>query len=1540
MTVSPKRQARKPVSQNRAPKTARQNWMKRMLHLEALEPRQLMAGDLQFHNFVVPTDVNGDSTITPLDALVVINKLNTQGSGPLSGVEGPKNLNSFVDVDGDNSLSPLDALRVINAINNGEGLGEKAEVKYEFYSVKADGTADTLLPDPSPDNLQPDATISPGQKVIIRTLMTDLRRDTPPRGVFSAYHDLTYKNADGSAAEKLLFQWGEFNQLDIGGTARSGTFTLRYGPRASDETAPISIALSSGFPDSVATAANIRAAIEGLSSVGPGNVKVVALNGGTLQFGINFIGSLARTDFVDPMIGSNNVVNSQGAAVAMTITGQSNPAPTQDSVARVARNHDLNNDTVPNEGVTKYINGPSGVLIQPTDPASRTLTLLGGFSNSSTFLPTAVATRFLKIVDVLFVGGSVGKIDLAGTVSPPPTSGQGGNNLGIALFGEDGGRAAYLTSAEVVLPRGSITILDKLTAVIDTATIAEDSAQTSINVLANDIDLTGSSRSITSVTQPSQGGTVTFNSPNVSFTPSKDFNGVAVFTYTVTNNVGDSAVGTVSITVTPVNDPPVVINSQFSVAEDPIGPLVITPTQIFSPGPPDESLQTITLSNILVTGQTNGTVTLVDGNINFFPAANFFGTAVFQVTGTDTGTPADPARSIVATITVNVTPVNDAPVPFSGTLTVAEDSSLILIGTGAPTDLITNSNPGPGESSIQTVSFVSAQSPTAAGGTITTVGGITTYRPAPNFFGTDTFTYRITDNAIPPLTADGTVTVNVTAVNDAPVAVNDTGDAARFVVLGIAAPNSLDVMRNDSAGPLEPKDITVVSVTTPTIGTTSVAPNGGSVIFTPPTGLFNVTSTFSYTIRDAGGLTSTANVEVFIIPPVLPFALTDTPIIAEDSGAFTIDVLANDFANTDAIKSLVSFGQPAAGTGTVVLDDRGTTADTTDDRVIYTPAANFFGDATFVYTMTDSAEGSAASTATVTVTVTPVNDPPVAIDRSVDGTEDIVLTVASATITDGLSKGPGEDAQTLTITDAVLVSPSNSGSIAVVAGNIVYSPALDFNGQVLVRYTVTDNGLNNLTPAPLSASATLTINVAPVNDPPVANPDPVTVTAENSAVTIAISSLLANDTPGPANESSQTVSFTGLEFAINTANGGTVTQVGGNLIYTPAPSFNGPDSFTYQINDGQALNSTTTATATLRITEVNDAPRPTTLSREVYASVPTIFNLADDLAAMPKGPANENGQTLRVLSIGTPTIGTAVLNANGTITYTAPLGESGRATFTYEVIDDGTTNGVADPKSATGIFNVEISPFIPSSVRGVVYIDDNGSGVVDPVELKIGGVEVTLSIAATATTPATTKTEMTLADGSFVFDLLPPGSYTVSYVVPAMMDDAPGPNSYRTEVVAPGDINVVHNFAVSGVKSNYANLLEYMSSSFDSSNPRNRNAGVYAAIGASGRTEWTVARTSFEADTFQEVVMSDDGTQAYLTSVRGADHSIYTATLSRKQWVQVVDPSTGVRLVRVLARSEDLTFQKVSLAAPPATIKAKAYLDTVDDVFAEQGWSN
>jgi hypothetical protein len=1533
MTVSPKRQDSQPFSRVRSRKMARRSWMKRMLRLESLEKRQLMAGDLAFQNPLAAKDVNGDFAISPLDALVVINRLNTEGSGSLANAPAPQDHSSFVDVDGDNSLSPLDALTVINAINNGEGVGEQVEVRYKIFSVNADGTAGAELPDSNPATAAPDAIISTGQRVIIRTQMADLRPGTP-QGVFSAYHDLSYTNADGSTDEKLLFQWGEFNQLDIQNNARAGTFTIRYG---TETTAPISLAFNGNIYNAAGTVANIRNAIAALPSVGTGNVRVSTLNSTTsFRFGINFIGNLARTNFVDPVIASNNF-DTSGGTVDVTITGQTNPDPSSDLVARVARNHNLDNGTFVDPGtgevvpVTRYTNGPDGILRPADGTAKRTIGLLGGFATSQTFLDPSVASSFLNIVDVLFVAGSAGVVNLNGNTSPLPQPGQAGDNLGIALYGA---RAQYLTDAAVILPSGTITIADRLTATADSASIAEDSAQTTINVVANDVDRFGTSRGVTAVTQPAQGGTVSFvnGGANVSFTPAANFFGTAVFTYTVTNNLNDSAVGTVTITITPVNDAPTVIATQFSVAEDAASPLVITPTQIFSPGPSNESGQTMTLSNAAASS-SNGTVSIVGGNLNFTPAPNFFGTVLVTVTGTDsTESASDPVRSTVATLTINVTPVNDAPTAFSGSLSVAEDGSLILIGAGAPTDILTSSSPGPLETG--TVTLASIQSPTTQGGTITTAGGVTTYRPAANFFGADVFTYRISDGE---LEAEGTITVNVTPVNDAPTAVADTGESARFVVLGISAPNALNVMRNDSAGPLESTvdTIRVVSVTTPTIGTATIGNGGASVIFTPPTGQFNVTSTFSYTIEDSSGLRSTANVEVFIIPPVLPFALTDNASMAEDSGTTIIDVIANDFANEGATKRLVSFTQPAAGT--VTLDDRGTAGDPSDDRVIYAPPADFFGDAIFTYTMTDSIESSVPSTATVTVTVTPVNDPPVAVDRTASGVEDTTLTIPAADIITGLSKGPGEDAQTLTISDVTTLT-ANSGTASVVNGNIQFVPAADFFGTVLLRYTVTDNGVTNTTPAPLSASATLTLNIAPVNDPPVGNADPQVVTAEDTAVTIAISTLLANDTPGPSNETGQSVSFVPLTAPISTANGGTVTQVGTNLVYTPAANFNGTDTFTYQITDSQPANATTFVPLTVRITEVNDAPTATTLTRSVFASVPTVFDLTQDLAGMSRGPANEASQTLRVNRVipGANMFGTVVLNANGTITYTAPLGANGRDTFSYEIIDNGTTNGVAAPLTSIATFNVDVLPFIPSSIRGTVYIDDNASGALDSLELKLGGVEVTLVTAATTATPATTVTVMTLADGSYNFDLLPPGAYTVSYVVPNFTDDAPGANSYVVNVVAPGDVNVVHDFAVLGVKAQYANLLEYMSYSFDS-NPRTRNAGVYAVIGADGKTEWTAARSSFESDSFQELVMSDDGNKAYLTSVRGANNAVYTAELTKRQFVAVTD-AAGAKLVRVLARSEDLVWRQVNLASPPVEIKAKGYLDTVDMVFAEQGW--
>jgi len=619
-----------------------------------------------------------------------------------------------------------------------------------------------------------------------------------------------------------------------------------------------------------------------------------------------------------------------------------------------------------------------------------------------------------------------------------------------------------------------------------------------------------------------------------------------------------------------------------------------------------------------------------------------------------------------------------------------------------------------------------------------------------------------------------------------------------------------------------------------------------------------------------------------------------------------------------------------------------------NNQLDYTPSTDFFGDAVFTYTMFENRDGSADSTGTVTVTVTPINDPPLAAAKTASTPEDIKLTILNSDFTRDLSRGPGENAQTLTVTSAVFApdqSP-NLGTLTVDGrtGDISYEPFKDFNGTVFVVYTVTDNGVNNTTPAPLSASATLTITVDAVNDAPIATADLARSTAENRAVRIVISDLLANDLAGPANEvPPQFVSFVSLNnTAIRTANGGSVTQDGLELIYTPATSFNGPDSFTYQISDGQTTLSTATGSLTVNVSEVNDAPTAPTLTRSVFTSVATIFDLTADLAAAPKGPANESGQTLRVLRIVPESITsgrTVVLNPNGTITYNAPLNSDGPDTFRYEIIDNGTTNGVADPKTSIGTFNVNVSPFIPSTVRGVVYIDDNNSGEIEAGELRLGGIEVNLTIPATPNSISRTLTKQTKTDGSYSFGLLPPGVYTVTYVVPVLAIDSPGANTFTQTVVAPGGVDAVYNFSILGVTPRYANLLENLASSFYEADGSMRTSGVYAAVGANGRSEWTITRDGFAGDTFQEVVLADDGQRAYVTAVRGATHSVFTATLNRQQFVAVAEP-TGAKLVRILARSSQLNWQAVSLAAPPVEImgRAKAYLDAVDELFVQENW--
>jgi hypothetical protein len=1181
----------------------------------------------------------------------------------------------------------------------------------------------------------------------------------------------------------------------------------------------------------------------------------------------------------------------------------------------------------------------------------RTVKNLGSFSNSSAPIPSASASNFFGIVDTAFRAGSSGTIDLAASISqlPPPGSGSG-ENLGIALYNAQG---VYLTASQVILPTAVINIQDRLTAVDDVFTINEDAPANSYNVVANDVDRFGTSRGIISVTQPSEGGTVSFSgtgtAQTVVFTPAANYNGPVIFTYTIRNNLNDVATGTVTMNINAVNDAPVVVNTAFSVAEDPASPLLIAPTDVFAPGPANESAQLITMSIVTPPPSAQGTAVInASGILEFTPAANFVGTVTMVVQGTDNGSP---AQSTNATLTITVTPVNDAPVIVQTTYSIAEDSASPLVVL--PSQIF---SPGPSSESGQVVSLSLITTPLSSQGVATILAnGSLQFVPALNFFGPVSFVVRGTDNGTPPLSTDATLTINVTPVNDGPIAVDDTGSIDRFVVLGLTGtPTALDVMRNDSPGPGEASidTIKIVSVTSTTLGgTVTINADRTRVIYTPPAGAVNQTDFFSYTIEDSAGLRSTARTEVFIIPPTFPFAVDDQFSTSEKTVAtdYTIDVLANDFVNDGFTGQLLSIvEQPATGFGSAAI---------VGNKVVYTaPAFVNGGPILVVYQMTDSKPGSVPVNATLTIQISEVNNPPEPFGKNVSTNEDTPLTVNGQAFTSDISRGPFEDSQTLTITAVQLLTPG-AGTVSLVNGNIQFNPSANFNGTAEVLYTVRDNGTTAGAADPKSASATLTISVSAVNDAPITVDKTLPVAPaiyyEDTVTTIPIADVIAGDRPGPENETAQSISFTNIIGTLTTAKGGTITQSGSNLIYTPPKFFNslvdGLDSFVYGIVDNGTPSLSASGTVKLYVSEVNNAPVADDLQRDVFAGVNTVIDLTAALDAMNKGAPNESGQKLKITDLifdPKDVPGTLTLNPNGTsITYFAPLGTNQSFTFQYRIEDNGTTAGNPDPLADVGNFTIRVLPFQPSSIKGLVFVDDNFNGVYDNnsaglVELPVGGVEVTLSY-ADPLNPANTisMTEMTDADGSYDFELLPPGTYTVSYVNPAsMIESGTAVRSKTFTITPPGGQNLTQEFAVLGINPSYGSAIEYFASSLYLKDSTLRSRGMYAVVNStSGYSEWTSRKDGFEGDRFHEVVLSADGSRAYLTAVRG-NGQVFTATLQEKKNFLRIPAGNGFQYVRILASSSDLTWSPVDISKPQIT--APGYLDAIDNYFTQEGWNN
>jgi endonuclease G len=171
---------------------------------------------------------------------------------------------------------------------------------------------------------------------------------------------------------------------------------------------------------------------------------------------------------------------------------------------------------------------------------------------------------------------------------------------------------------------------------------------------------------------------------------------------------------------------------------------------------------------------------------------------------------------------------------------------------------------------------------------------------------------------------------------------------------------------------------------------------------------------------------------------------------------------------------------------------------------------------------------------------------------------------------------------------------------------------------------------------------------------------------------------------------------------------GQLTGSGANLSYQPDPDFNGSDSFTFKANDG--ARDSNTSTITITTTEVNDAPVATDDANSTDEDDNLEITASDLTTNDSAGPANENLQVLTVTSVSaTADTHGSVSLSSGTITYSPDSNFNGPASFTYQVCDNGTTDGLADSKCTTGTVNITVNsvndpPTLNAIANQTVYV--------------------------------------------------------------------------------------------------------------------------------------------------------------------------------------------------------------------------------------------
>ncbi|MBK8805803.1 MAG: tandem-95 repeat protein [Bacteroidales bacterium] len=727
----------------------------------------------------------------------------------------------------------------------------------------------------------------------------------------------------------------------------------------------------------------------------------------------------------------------------------------------------------------------------------------------------------------------------------------------------------------------------------NTPTINEDNISFGF-VLDNDLDLLDVPITVTTIEYAENGTFILKNDGSFQYKPIPNFHGKDFAVYQICDADNDCSTATVFFTIEAENDEPSAMNDIFNVDED----IELKNNVLINDNGYGDGIKSITL----IENPKYGSINLNnEGNFSYIPNKDFYGKDGFIYKLCDIHDECDNA-----TVSIDVKSITDIAVAVDDSFNGTEES--LLYGDVSSNDLGTNE--------LGLVFKLDVN--TYRGEILLQPNGEYVYEPLADFFGSDSFTYKIC-NSTNVCTDFATVLLSIENVNDKPIANN-------YIIASVLEDKGWSGSLKDNNTGLGDGGIIYSISKNAKFGTVKLLYDGFCT-YTPNENYFGEDS-FEYQVCDVDGECSGAIVYFTIV------AVDDTviakndivPSFNEDTNA-TYNVSLNDegFGDGGLVFSVSEnplHGQVDINSLTGVIN--------------YTPSANYNGTDGFKYKVCD--KDNDCSIASVQLNIASVNDSPIANVDLFSTNEDTKL-LGSVANNDILS---GDGVHTFVVSTGVLHGVLEFQS----NGSFTYTPTSKYSGTDMFVYQLCDSD-------PECVTAQVNLNISSVNHEPIAVNDVILPSDEDVKI---FGNVSLNDSG---------LEDGGLSFEVTEIpkNGSVeLNNSTGDFIFTPKPNYSGVDKFSYSVCDED--NDCDSAIVSLTVLSVNDSPEAV---KDIIPAFNEDSNISGSVAFNDKG-LGDGGISFTIVSFVKN--GLVLLNEiDGSFTYTPNRNFFGKDSLLYRVCD-------------------------------------------------------------------------------------------------------------------------------------------------------------------------------------------------------------------------------------------------------------------------------